>query len=328
MQLKVEQNQSMLDDLNIIRRKLNPLLKDFNLKSLEEVNGFHGFIETCDKVKSQFKISGLNQNKINLEPTLQHKQAKSMSPIPSISEIGELINLLGDLFQGKGNDYLQEVLKNAELYLRVHPKDEDDPNSRKVLTINIQLAATVIDKYAHLLELILGKEQKNLLQDQQTLIATAYNNVLQADRRLEELQRARFCMRLKYLLAEAELYIERHKGRACCFGLFKKKPTQQYKDLIEWFNELSKQPLSAPELAGAIYFIRDQLSMIHLTGEYEAIRDSLDKLLKENNYPAYSKQDPQQLIAHYMKTFVKRAEVIEFNLFSLIKQDERKFCIS
>ncbi|STX50443.1 Uncharacterised protein [Legionella busanensis] len=327
MRLKVEENQSMLDDLNIIRRKLNPLLKDFNLKTIEEVDGLHDFIETCDKVKSQLKASKLNQSKINLEPIMQYKQVKSMLPMPSVSEIGELINLLGDLFQGKGNDYLQEVLKNAELYLKVQPKDEDDPNSRKVLTINIQLAATVIDKYAHLLEVILGKGQKNFLQDQQNLIATAYNNVLQADRRLEELQRARFCMGLKYLLAEAELYIDHHKGRACCFGLFKKKPTQQYKDLINWFDELSQQPLSAPELAGAIYFIRDQISMIHLTGEYEAIRDSLDKLLKENNYPAYSKQDPQQLIKHYMETFVIRAEVINFNLFSLIKQDEHKLCI-
>ncbi|MGQ3887950.1 hypothetical protein ACQUW5_02820 [Legionella sp. CNM-1927-20] len=325
MKLKAEEKKSMFNNLDIIRRKMNLLTKDFNSESVEELNDF---IVTCNKIESQFETSHLSQTKIKLEPTLQHVQAVSMLAIPSVSETAELINLLGDLFQGKGNDYLQEILTNAELYLKVHPKDEDDPNSRKVLTINIQLAATVIDKYAHLLEVILGKGQKNLLKNHQTLFLKAYNNVLQADKRLENLQRERFCTGLKYLLEEAEDYITGHKGRTCCFGLFKKKPTKQYDDLINWFYQLSQQPLSARELAGAIYFICNQISQIKLTDEYAAIRDSLDKLLKENNYPSYSKKDPDQLISHCTQSFIERAETLNLNLFYLIKKEEHKATLS
>ncbi|STX27887.1 Uncharacterised protein [Legionella beliardensis] len=294
MKLTEENKQSMLHDLNVIQQTIKLTVNNcVQIKELDE------WIDNFNQLKNQFTAPDNS-----LKPT--HYFAKAATS--SLSNLGELINLLRDLYQGKVNTYLQEALNNAELSVAITPKDKDDPHSRKTLTINIQIAATVIDKYAHLLEIILG--QNNVSTNQQALVLDAYNNLIQFNDRLEKLKQSRFCTGFKNLLTEAEYYIKLHNSRACCFGMFKNKPSQQYYALINWFFNLSEQPLSAHELAGAIYAIRDQISKINSAGERDAIRDSLDKLLKDNDYPMYSKQNTKDLFKQYIQPFIKQADTL------------------
>lgn len=293
--LTEDEKQSMRQNLHVMQSTMKLTLASFDLKP--------------DKPLGELLASYHDlENQFNTKPQTNLRTMFSAAPGVSIEE---LIQLMQDLSGGKINAYLQEALTNAELKLKIVAKDQDDPNSRKVLSINIQVAATAIDKYANLLEIILG--QNNLPQNQHELIQNAYDNFFDSNKRLEQLQRDRFILGLKYLPLKVDDYINFHESMTYCCGLFKKQPSKQYHALMDWFNKLPEESLSAYELAGAIYFIRNQIQNIPILGERDAFRDTLDWLLKENDYPEYTKKDRMQLIQPYIQLYSERAKTQGIN---------------
>ena len=83
--------------------------------------------------------------------------AAAQSKIP----FDEIFKLLKDLYSGKGNQYLQEIIDEAQAELQVTKKDPLNPDSARQLEIKITLAAAVIEKYADLLTMVIGKTHKD-----------------------------------------------------------------------------------------------------------------------------------------------------------------------
>ncbi|MCW8452362.1 hypothetical protein [Legionella quinlivanii] len=217
------------------------------------------------------------------------------------STLSDVFNLIKDGINGKMNDYLQELLSNAEIMAAVKNKDAKDPNSRKVLEINVTIASTMIDKYAGLLEILLNK--KSLSSPQQQLIKDANQSISHA---AERLRRVNFMRAFNSLDDYATVYMAQHHKNSCFSNWFSSSPSRAYNNLIHWFEDLTREPLSAKELMGAIYTIRKQIGQLKNEEERAAIRDGLDEMLKENACPAFSIEASQGELKEYIDSFGRR----------------------
>ncbi|KTC94566.1 hypothetical protein [Legionella erythra] len=224
----------------------------------------------------------------------------------AILPIKDILLLLQDSVQGKFNDYLQEALNNAEIEVTIKPQNPADNDSRKSLEIKIHVVATAIDHYANLLAMVLGnktltdEDTKTLHQAHQTLSnATGYLRVIEIKYELMRLRA--FCNR----------FIDEH--RFTCCGLFQACSSwrsSQYNALLQWFEELTTQPLSEYELVGGIYCIRTQLVLVSNKTERHAFRDGLDNLLKKYHYPLHTDEHHYD----YLRPFVSRGPLLKIPL--------------
>jgi hypothetical protein len=88
----------------------------------------------------------------------QTKMAASGHGFAKMPPIKEIFMLLKDLYQGKVNDYIQEIISGTQVELNVVNPNPGNKSSPNELEIKIKVAATVVDKYSNLLQMVLGQK--------------------------------------------------------------------------------------------------------------------------------------------------------------------------
>jgi hypothetical protein len=107
--------------------------------------------------RKQEKIQYINQQVQRVDEFLtQRPITRGFRRTPSVP-IGNIFQLIKDAFDGKLNQYLQEIINDVSTELVVSRKVTYDPESAKQLELNIVFAADVVDKYSDLIEMIIGE---------------------------------------------------------------------------------------------------------------------------------------------------------------------------
>lgn len=280
------------------------------LKSLNQIRS-HLLPNRLDLTRlSKDENSVINKNP--LEPFLHaplrpdgHETHHGLFKATSLP-VKDVLLLLKDCVQGKFNEHLQDVLNNAEIEVAVNPQNPADHNSRKALEIKVKIVATAIDNYANLLAMVLGNH---------TLSKEDADNLHQAHRTLSNATGYLRCIELKQDFEQLPAFcnhdIEEH-SLPCC-NLFKpcfSRHSRQYEAVLQWFENLTTQPLSEYELVGGIYCIRTQLDVITHRTERDALRDGLDNLLKKYHYPLHTEEGHYD----YLRPFISRAPIVKLQL--------------
>lgn len=164
----------------------------------------------------------------------------------------------------------------------------------------------MIDKYAGLLEMLLS--QKSLSSPQQQLIKDAHQSI---NRSAERLKRVNLLRGLNSLDDFADVYLFEHHKSNCCFSWFSSTPTKAYQNLLLWFEDLTQEAFSTKELLGAVYAIRSQIGKLRDEEERAAIRDGLDKILKDNACPAFSIDAAKGELREYIEAFNGRMKELK-----------------
>lgn len=221
----------------------------------------------------------------------------------------ECLDLLKDLTKGKLNALLQEALHNAEVSISIKKRDPDDPKSRQVLSLNIEIAATIIDKYASLLGIVLKQTRSS--KDESELIQDSKKVIHDSTERWKHLSISLGILKLKTFSAD---YVNNHTVTCHLFEAFFSRSSQKKSaKLVNWLENLVNQPLSANELIGAVYYVRTHLDDIHNTKRRDALRDGLDKIVSENTYPRYL-QGEKDKIQPYLIAFLNRVKSLDLSL--------------
>lgn len=313
MRLLHQENHYMLNEVLVDLKTIRILAKN-QLKTTKPTELLNYFNAATNHEQSMFLV---NLFELDEEIQIVNKSAHSHGFLKPVLPLSEIFNLIKDGIDGRMNDYLQELLGQAEVMIKVKNKDGSDPDSRKMLDINIQVAATMIDKYSGLLETVLGKKIMNPVEEK--LVRDGHKVV---NRATERLQRIALCNSLNKLTQITNEYIEEHTTKGCLSRLFTPALSDAYPALLDWFEELTKEALSADELIGAIYSIRSQLHYLGNQRERNALRDSLDELIAENAYPVYSKEDQNTELVLYIKKYTARAEVLNIDWPNRFKKPE------
>lgn len=198
---------------------------------------------------------------------------------------GEIFSLLKDCYSGKINDHLQSILENAEVELTVKKRDPGDPQSPKQLEIKIELAAAVIDKYAGLLAMVIGKKSKS--KEEQAIINNASKTI---DTSAKKLRRLNLMHGINQLEQEIYQCIEEHKNSHCFPFFCTGKTINQYNSLAAFMNNLFSDPLSAHELAGGLYVAHLKVKKLTDTTVQRRLTAAIHQVLKNNGYPVEEKE--------------------------------------
>ncbi|VEG91521.1 hypothetical protein [Legionella spiritensis] len=215
--------------------------------------------------------------------------------------VGEIFRLLKDGYEGNLNRYLQEILSNATIGIGIVPQNSQDKNSREILEVKIQVAATAIDNYAGLLTMILG--QSKFSKNQEKIIGKAHKAIKTSAGKFQVL---RISCDLKELRSHCAQYMEEHAPVNCfsSFGCFSSRPSSQYKSLMDWFEGIRTEALAEQELIGAVYYIRANIDKISNKYERNALRDSLDAICGKYGYPIHT---DTEVNGAYVTPFINRA---------------------
>lgn len=223
---------------------------------------------------------------------------------PILENSKAIISLLQDLRKGRLNALLEEALNNAHLSISIKKKDPKDPTSRNILSLNIEVAATIIDKYAGLLEIILAKNHWNK-EELQTLIDSK-ETLSNSAERLKHLSVSLGILKLRGFVHG---YNKGHASACNCFGVwFSLRSSKRSERFIAELEELTKAPFTANELIGAVYYKRTQLNEIHNSLMRDALREGLDEIIESNHYPTY-KVDSLETIQPYINAFANSLEL-------------------
>ncbi|KTD45796.1 hypothetical protein Lrub_2593 [Legionella rubrilucens] len=268
------------------------------------------------------QLSNEERQAVNESPLASFLSLKTEESTPhglfksAMLPIKDILMLLQDSVQGKFNDHLQEALNNAEIEVAIKPQNPADSDSRKALEIKIRVVATAIDNYANLLAMVLGN--KSLTSEDEETLHQAHKTLSTATGYLRSIE-------IKYDLMQLRAFCNRwvNEHRFNCFGLFQAFSSwhsSQYNALLQWFEDLTTQPLSEYELVGGIYCIRTQLDLISNKTERHAFRDGLDTLLAKYHYPRHTDKGHYD----YLRPFVSRGPLLKLslpNLFHYPSQD-------
>ncbi|CEK10093.1 hypothetical protein [Legionella hackeliae] len=197
----------------------------------------------------------------------------------------EIFSLLKDCYSGKINDHLQSLLESAEVELNVKKRDPNNPQSPKQLEIKIELAAAVIDKYADLLTMVIGKKSKS--KDEQVIIKNASTVI---DDSAKKLRRIHLMYGISQLEQEVYHCIDEHSATHCLPFFCTGKTISQYKALAAILNNLLSEPLSASELAGGIYTVRLKLQSLPDLSVQRRLTTAMNQVLKTDGYPVEEKE--------------------------------------
>ncbi|QBR84187.1 hypothetical protein E3983_07320 [Legionella israelensis] len=197
----------------------------------------------------------------------------------------EIFSLLKDGYNGKMNDHLQEILDSAEIELTVKNRDPDNPQSPKELEIKIELAAAVIDKYAGLLSMVIGKKSTD--KKEKEIIEKASKAI---DVSTKKFRRINLMYGISQVEQEISHYIREHKASHCLPFLCTGKTIQKYQSLAKSLRNLLSDPLSAHELAGGLYTIRTATKAISDPSIRNEICKAINQVLTINGYPVEDKK--------------------------------------
>lgn len=280
-------------------------------------------LRVLSNAKKNLLQSADNQKKTQEKSALLALFSKKES---SASKLTQILTLIKDGLDKKLMQELQEAINNAELSLQINNLDAQNPDSRKTLDFHIRVTATMIDKYAELLEMLLQKMPQKEVQSAVVQAKKDLNNHVQLVNEAiicrekidknERLKREELVLDLKKLQQACAEYLEEHE-EVNCFSFwcpFSKKPGthQQYAKLLAWLEGFSENALTTGEIIGGVYYAQKQVGTMENRLEAAALRDCLDKILKKQNHKIYQKEDPD--IGKYINLFLHRADEISLEL--------------
>ncbi|MDI9818559.1 MULTISPECIES: hypothetical protein [unclassified Legionella] len=303
--MKPTEIKHLSDDLEVWRTAVHDLV--IPRESIEDVASQLKTISDEDFIDRLTQANELN------EAMLLQTESRPLLTMTSIP-VGEILSLLKDVYQGKMSAYLQEILSSAEIELMLINQSPSRLDSSKELEIKIKLAATVIDKYSGILQMIIGK--KSLPEKDETIVQQAHQFLNLSTSRLS---RINLICGISRLRSEVEDMIIEHQS-SCCFSFlsFFSGPLKAYKALTVLYSNLCAYPLSEQELAGGLYLVISQMNFFSNKKDREALNNGINQLLNANHFPAKDMDSGK-----YIAAFVARVEVLKIDLpkpFILVRE--------
>lgn len=225
------------------------------------------------------------------------------APVP----FREILSLLKDGYNGKMNDYLQEILDSAETELTVRKGNPNDPQSPQQLEIKIVIAAAVINKYAGLLKMVIGEKTKN--KDEAELIETARKTV---DLSKKKFRRINLMYGISQLEQQLYDYISEHQSSHCLPFLCSGKTVAKYKRLARSLSALLSESFSGHEIAGGLYMIRSETKILSDAKIRETVSTAIKQVLVINGYPVEEEETASKFIKFYTDRVAQLNERHEF----------------
>jgi len=222
----------------------------------------------------------------------------------------EILQLLKDSYNGKMNDYIQQILDNIESQLDIK---KNQNTNKKELHIKLVLAADVIDKYSGLLELVLG--QKSLNDEQIKTIQTAKTNTQILTFRLRKIHLMEGIINLEKLLTEKK---DEHKKSHCLPFLFGKKTNQKLNEVNMKLRDLAvnSNKFTVHELAGGFYGIRKKARIyLDKKKKYDQALNQFNVVLNKAGFPE-NNNNKAFLYESYYNNRVKEIEKQQKNMVS------------
>lgn len=209
---------------------------------------------------------------------------QSTSLIAKKIPFDEIFSLLKDSYFGKGNQYMQEILDDVEVELSVNKKFPDDPDSARQLEINIKLAAAVIDKYADLLQMVVGQK---VSKKDAVLIEQSKQTLKELNHKLNRINIIYAITALKESCLE---FRDAHRASHCFPFFCSGKAIARLNAVEDILNNLIQPGLATAEMMGGLIRLDNQLhdkieNQKHRNALHQAIEDILtsnDSLLIEH----------------------------------------------
>jgi len=214
----------------------------------------------------------------------------------------EIYALLKDSYQGKFNDYLQEILDNAEIELLVDKKQPNQPNGARQLEIKIRLAAAVIDKYADLLTMVIGEKTSKA---QNEIIQNATQSLKTLNERLNGVHLLHLVSQMK---SECQEFIAQHKSSHCLPFFCTGKTTIKLKAIDTLLADLMHRGFSSAEVMGGLLLLEPQLiTVFNKDSLGNALSLSLNRIFLRSHFDVDDTASAQQM----SQAFVNRAKQLE-----------------
>lgn len=215
----------------------------------------------------------------------------------------EIFSLLKDLYQGKTNEMLQEILDEADIQLSMHQKNPDDPKSARELEVKITLASEVIDKYADLLELAIGQ---NHSPEQGDIITKSKDELSQLGSKCNRIALIKSMLSLKDEVQELkDTHLSSHCFPFFCSGRLNAK--------LDSINQMLEQLISpgfiTSEIQGGLILLHSQLGKIFESAqEQREINQTFERSFDAKFIHLLNDPDNLMLVG----AFNARAKVLNF----------------
>lgn len=236
----------------------------------------------------------------------------------------ELMNFVEDGFKGNFKKLIEEAIKNAETEIKVSPVDPKNPKGKQQLEIKLQVASTLIQRYAGILSMALGKKSKPTTPAQpeeeaqsNEILKSAYAELDKAAKRIQ-------LMELKCSILKLKPYCKAHPAPEAsvgcfsqllnCFSLFKKPDHALYHAILDWCsNDLINEPLSYEEMLGGILYIQNNLHNVQHASDRETLQQGLENLLEQHPFSATHDRHVEGLKEKAIHAFENRATDLRLN---------------
>lgn len=254
------------------------------------------------QAKSASQIMYLKQVSKQLDNSMTEQQPMQRRVFFDLP-IGEIFSLLKDLYHGKTNEILQEVLDEADIKLAVLPKNPDDPESTRELVVKITLAAEVIDKYADLLQLAIGQ---NHSPEQDAIITESKDKLSQLGSKCNRIKIIKSMLSLQEEIQELK---DEHM-RSHCFQIFCSGRLNAKLDSInQMLEQLISPGFTTSEIQGGLILIHSQLGQIFKKdSEQHDIKQVFESSFDAKSINFFNAPDSLMLIS----AFSARAKVLNF----------------
>jgi hypothetical protein len=237
---------------------------------------------------------------------------------PQKIPLDEIFKLLKDSYNGKFNDYLQEILSSAEIEVLVK-NIPNDTNEARYLEVKIKLAAAVIDKYADLLTMVLGgtkalgdkipKEHKDIIQ----------NSSMSLKMLNDQLNGINLIFLISKMKAECQRQVDIHRGSHCLPFFCSGKKVNNLNVVETILNSLIREGFVSAEIMGGLLLLDLQVKAVFGNDKVgQGLSHALKQLFSDNNF-----QIEKTNVNEMVKAYVTRAEQLEVKWpepFSLEKQ--------
>lgn len=203
------------------------------------------------------KLDYIDRRLIRVDKYLAPRLGINVIDLP----LQEIFELLKDATQGKLNAYLQEILNDTQVTLKIDNTIENDKESARYLEIKFSVAANVINKYSKLIEMVIGEPldavQLELAQDAKKTFQN-HNLALHNAAKKQLLDTA------SKTGAESDALLEKYiQGCNCWCTIFpapcSKKERKFLASLIKCLRSLNSNGLVAHEIAGGLLFLHERI---------------------------------------------------------------------
>lgn len=215
--------------------------------------------------------------------------------------LDEIFSLLKDAYQGKLNDYLQEILNTAEIELLINKTSPDNPQSTRQLEIKIRLAATVIDKYADLITMAIG-DKTTKIEDEVIDHATESLKKLN-----EQLNGINLLLLISQVRTDCMQLIEQYQP-GCLSFFYTDNTIKNLKTMEFILSNLMQEGFTTAEIMGGVLQVNSQIQAVFGSNQTgKSISRSFNELFFQSNFNINDQKNNQQMIQAY----IHRAKQLE-----------------